>query len=311
MKNLILLRQSIDGTTSLNLAEPHIRNRLLLVLFLITSLLLACGAAIGYWLAGINQPSESVRLSQLRTQLQQRERDLQALKEKVQHDVDAIALQLGTLYAQTLKLNALGGRLTEVAKLDDGEFDFTVPPGIGGAEPVLLDEANTPQGVFADFVRIQRTLDEQQQQFDLLSELMDEQQMDKQLKPAGKPVESGWISSSFGKRIDPFTGKPAFHGGIDFSSHEGTGVKAAAEGVVVWAGSNGGYGKLVEIDHGNGYITRYAHNSEILVKVGDKVEAGQLISRMGKTGRATAPHLHFEVLKNGRKINPWPFIHRA
>jgi murein DD-endopeptidase MepM/ murein hydrolase activator NlpD len=311
MKNLILLRQSIDGTTSFNLAEPHIRNRLLAALAAVVLLIAGLGGLIGYWLADSGQPAESLRLTQLQSRLQDRERELQALKGKVQHDVDAMAVQLGKLYAQALKLNSLGGRLTAVAKLDDGEFDFSVTPGIGGAEPVLLDEENTPMDVFADFLSLQKTLNEQEKQFALLSELMDEQQMDKQLKPSGKPVESGWISSSFGKRTDPFTGKPAFHSGIDFSAHEGTGIKAAADGVVIWAGKNGGYGNLVEIDHGNGYVTRYAHNSQILVKVGDKVKAGQRISRMGKTGRATASHLHFEVLKNGRKINPWPFIHRA
>jgi len=311
MKNLILLRQSIDGTQSYNLAEPHIRTRLLAALAFVVLLLVSAGGLVGYWLADDGQPTESVRLAQLKARVQERERELESLKDKMQHDVDAMALQIGKLYAQALKLNSLGGRLTQVAKLDDGEFDFSVTPGIGGAEPVLLDEENTAVGVFADFLSIQKTLDEQQQQFALLSELMGEQQMDKQLKPAGKPVESGWISSSFGKRSDPFTGKPAFHNGIDFSSHEGTGIKAAADGVVIWAGKNGGYGNLVEIDHGNGYVTRYAHNSKILVKVGDKVKAGQPISKMGKTGRATAPHLHFEVLKNGRKINPWPFIHRA
>ncbi len=311
MKNLILLRQSIDGTQSYNLAEPHIRTRLLMAVSALVILLMAAGGVIGYWLGGGSQKAESVRLAALKMRVEQQENELQALKQHMQHGIDAMALQIGKLYAQALKLNSLGGQLTKVAKLDDGEFDFSVPPGIGGAEPVLLNEENTISTVFADFLSIQKTLEEQQQQFALLSDLMNEQQMDKQLKPTGKPVESGWISSSFGKRIDPFTGKPAFHSGIDFSSHEGTGIKAVADGVVVWAGKNGGYGNLVEIDHGNGYVTRYAHNSQILVKVGDKVTAGQLISKMGKTGRATASHLHFEVLKNGRKINPWPFIHRA
>ena len=126
--------------------------------------------------------------------------------------------------------------------------------------------------------------------------------------PQGRPVNSGWISSYFGKRTDPFTGKPANHTGIDFAGKLGDPVNAVAEGVVTWSGDRYGYGIMVEINHGNGYVTRYAHNSENLVAVGDEVKKGQTVALMGETGRATGPNLHFEVLRNGRRVNPVNFI---
>jgi len=137
---------------------------------------------------------------------------------------------------------------------------------------------------------------------------LNEKELDRQIKPSGKPIRKGWISSSFGGRVDPFTGKQAFHSGIDFSGKHGAVIQAVAEGVVVWTGKRGDYGHMVEIDHGAGYITRYAHMSETNVIVGQKIDKAQAIGVMGKTGRATSEHLHFEVLKKGHKVNPWPFL---
>ena len=127
----------------------------------------------------------------------------------------------------------------------------------------------------------------------------------------GRPVNSGWISSYFGKRTDPFTGKPANHRGVDFAGKMGAEIIAVADGVVTWSSSRYGYGELVEINHGNGYSTRYAHNSENLVAVGDEVRKGQTVALMGETGRATGPNLHFEVLKNGHRVNPVNFIRES
>ncbi|MBL4638591.1 MAG: M23 family metallopeptidase, partial [Proteobacteria bacterium] len=120
----------------------------------------------------------------------------------------------------------------------------------------------------------------------------------------------GWISSYYGKRIDPFTGKKAFHKGLDLAGKAGSGIHTVADGMVTWIGKRSGYGALVEVDHGNGYVTRYAHNKTIKVKVGDKVNKGQVIALMGSTGRSTGPHVHFEILRDGKNINPYNFVKR-
>jgi murein DD-endopeptidase MepM/ murein hydrolase activator NlpD len=137
------------------------------------------------------------------------------------------------------------------------------------------------------------------------------QSLSERVSPAGRPVKSGWMSSYFGRRTDPFTGKPANHKGVDFAGKEGAEVVAVADGVVTWSSKRYGYGQLVEINHGNGYATRYAHNSENLVDVGQEVRKGQTVALMGDTGRATGPNLHFEVLHKGRAVNPVKFIQQG
>ena len=129
--------------------------------------------------------------------------------------------------------------------------------------------------------------------------------------PSGRPINKGWISSRYGKRNDPFTGKPDFHKGIDLAGREGADVIAVGSGVVMWSGKRFGYGNMVEINHGNGYITRYGHNKENVVKVGDTVKKGQVIAQMGNTGRSTGPHVHFEVWRSGRTVDPMKFIQTA
>ncbi|HEY9050177.1 MAG TPA: M23 family metallopeptidase, partial [Gammaproteobacteria bacterium] len=124
------------------------------------------------------------------------------------------------------------------------------------------------------------------------------------------PITRGWISSYYGMRTNPFTGKLQFHKGMDFASKSGSEVQAVAGGVITWSGKRYNYGNMVEVNHGNGYVTRYAHNKENLVKVGDTVKKGQAVASMGSTGRSTGPHVHFEVLKDGRQINPLKFVQK-
>jgi len=238
----------------------------------------------------------------------QKENDIQQFKSQVNRELDSLALQIGGLYAQSMRINALGDRLTEVAKLESNEFDFNTQPGIGGAGLELTNEENTPQDLFTRLYSIQASFKQQEQQLGLLNDLLNEKDLDQQIKPSGKPIRKGWISSSYGGRVDPFTGKQAFHSGIDFSGQKGSIIQAMADGVVIWAGKRGNYGRLVEIDHGAEYVTRYAHLSATNVTVGQKVEKAQAIGVMGKSGRATSAHLHFEVLKKGHKVNPWPFL---
>jgi murein DD-endopeptidase MepM/ murein hydrolase activator NlpD len=128
--------------------------------------------------------------------------------------------------------------------------------------------------------------------------------------PSGKPVKNGWVSSYYGYRTDPFNGKKVFHDGLDFAGKEGSKVYAVADGIVTWKGRRNGYGELVEIDHGNGYVTRYAHNKTVIAEQGQKVTKGQAIALMGSTGRSTGPHVHFEVLRDGKSVNPYKFVQR-
>jgi murein DD-endopeptidase MepM/ murein hydrolase activator NlpD len=153
-----------------------------------------------------------------------------------------------------------------------------------------------------------QAVDGLEEQLDVLEEVIINRQLRKESKPRGRPIEKGWTSSYYGKRTDPFTGKLAMHKGMDFAGKAGSGVIAVASGVVTWSGDRYGYGQLVEINHGNGYATRYGHNAEILVEVGESIEKGQKIALMGSSGRSTGPHVHFEVLKNDRQVNPSKYV---
>ena len=211
--------------------------------------------------------------------------------------------------ARIIRLDALGRRLTDMADLEDGEFDFDSEPALGGPEEPMPTGSNVAVPELVEsMATLNEQLDNREAQLGVLESMLAGQNLNDRVYPQGRPVGSGWISSYFGKRTDPFTGKPANHTGIDFAGKFGDPVTAVADGVVTWSADRYGYGVLVEINHGNGYSTRYAHNSENLVAVGDEVKKGQVVARMGETGRATGPNLHFEVLKNGRRVNPVNFI---
>ena len=165
--------------------------------------------------------------------------------------------------------------------------------------------------VVSAMTTLRSQLSDREAQLNVLEGMLMHQSLKDRVYPQGRPVSSGWISSYFGKRTDPFTGKPANHGGVDFAGKFGAEITAVADGVVTWSGDRYGYVIMVEVTHGAGYITRYAHNSENLVDVGDEVRKGQVVALMGETGRATGPNLHFEVLQNGRRVNPVRFIRDA
>jgi murein DD-endopeptidase MepM/ murein hydrolase activator NlpD len=151
-------------------------------------------------------------------------------------------------------------------------------------------------------------MDDREQKLSVLERLLMDRSLRARVIPSGRPVTEGWLSSGFGKRADPFTGKQEYHDGVDFAGKEGADVMSVGDGVVTWSGKRSGYGNLVEINHGNGYVTRYGHNKEQLVDVGDTVKKGQMIALMGSTGRSTGPHVHFEVLRNGKPVNPSRYI---
>ena len=234
--------------------------------------------------------------------------EIATARQSAQADIDALTLRLGQMQAQMLRLNALGGRLVGQSDLDKAEFDFNAVPAVGGPE----DVANRQSVPLADFLsmldQLEAEMEDRDQKLSVLESLLMSRSLNERVMPSGRPVEDGWLSSRYGKRNDPFSGKQDFHKGLDFAGKKGSEVIAVGDGVVSWAGKKSGYGKLIEINHGNGYATRYGHNQSHMVKVGDTVKKGQQIALMGSSGRSTGPHVHFEVLRNGKKVNPSEFI---
>ncbi len=230
---------------------------------------------------------------------------LEDTRREAQREVNALAARLAELQAQANRLNALGDRLTRIAKLGDGEFDFNQPIGLGGAEPSQDMPARHLveglDGVEAGFSHAGR-------QLSVLEALLFDQELERNAVPSRSPVAGGYITSGYGGRADPFGGGRQFHKGIDFDARRGEPVMSVADGVVSYSGVRSGYGNVVEVDHGNGFVTRYAHNARNSVKVGDLVRSGQQLALAGSTGRSTGVHVHLEVWENGRLHNPRKFL---
>ena len=262
----------------------------------------------GYWY-GTMQTSAS-ELVALENDIFKQKILIKEARQTAETELDALAARLGTMQANVIRLNAMGQRLVKVGKLDAKEFNFKNEPSYGGpaeAESIanINFATNNLNGIIAN---LDKQLASREEQLDVLEEVIMNRRLRSESKPRGRPITKGWTSSYYGKRTDPFTGKLAMHKGMDFAGKEGSEIIAVASGVVTWAGDRYGYGELIEVNHGNGYTTRYGHNAELLVEVGDSVVKGQAISHMGSTGRSTGPHVHFEVLKNDRQINPSKFV---
>ncbi|HMN45002.1 MAG TPA: M23 family metallopeptidase [Povalibacter sp.] len=229
-------------------------------------------------------------------------------RQELQNRLDALAGRVGQMNAHVIRLDALGRRLTEMAHLDKGEFDFDRVPAVGGPEALAESALVAAPDISSMLDTLSRQIKDRERQLSVLESLISTRNLSRQIVPGGRPVMQGWISSYFGQRTDPFNGRTVYHKGIDFAGPAGSQVVAVAAGVVTYSKDRFGYGKTVEINHGNGYVTRYAHNQRTLVTPGDTVQKGQAIALIGSTGRSTGPHLHFEVLKNGRAIDPMSFV---
>lgn len=230
-----------------------------------------------------------------------------ATRRELDERLDALASRVGQMNAHVIRIDALGRRLTEMAGLEKGEFDFGREPAAGGPEADDGAFANAPD-LTSMLDQLALQIRDRERQLTVLESLISTKNLSKQLLPNGRPVVQGYVSSHFGHRADPFTGRRAFHRGIDFAGPAGSQVIAVAAGVVTLAEDEPGYGRTLEITHGNGYMTRYGHNASLLVQVGDTVQKGQPIALIGSTGRSTGPHLHFEVLRNGRQVDPMAFV---
>ena len=273
-------------------------------------LVMAAGFAGGHWYSSqTGSGVSSGELEALTAQIADQKETIQMIRQGSEDTLDAFAIRIAQMNARMIRLDAVGRRLTEMAEIDDSEFNFDSEPALGGPEEPMAAGSNVaiPEVVEAMTV-LGYQLANREAQLGVLESVLMNQNLKDRVYPQGRPVKSGWLSSYFGKRTDPFTGKPANHTGIDFAGKIGAEIVAVADGVVTWSGDRYGYGIMVEINHGNGYSTRYAHNSENLVAVGDEVRKGQVVALMGETGRATGPNLHFEVLQSGRRVNPVKFI---
>ncbi|HOV57070.1 MAG TPA: M23 family metallopeptidase [Rhodanobacteraceae bacterium] len=306
--NIIIVAKPGALPKTINLT--HTRTRVMCGLIL-GAASLGCGLlGVGLALAFASPRDRALaEVHALREQLGQQKQDLLRIRGDAQRDADALAVKLGELQAQATRLNALGERLTRVGKLADGEFNFNEAPAVGGPEePAALTAPPAPLALDRTVDELNHQFARQQAQLEVLENLLLDRKIESSLMPAGMPVDAGYIASYFGGRPDPFNGASAFHSGIDVDAPAGTDIHAVAEGVVTFDGQRPGYGNVIEIDHGNGYMTRYAHNARNLAKVGDRVHVGQTVAKVGSTGRSTGTHVHFEVWLNGRALNPIAFV---
>ena len=255
---------------------------------------------------------QAARISLEEQRAMDRAEALAQMSVEAQSRLTAMTRRLAGLQAHVTRLDALGTHLTDLAGLEGSEFDFSGPPAIGGpSRPITGAPSLTVAEVDTQFSALDELFARREVQFDVLSGLLSAEQLRVEATPAGRPIRSGWQSSPYGHRIDPISGVRAWHDGVDFAGREGSDILAVASGVVSWSGHKSGYGTMVEVSHGDGLITRYAHNQENLVDVGDLVRRGDVIALMGSSGRSTGPHVHFEVFKHGRAVDPATYVRRT
>ena len=302
--NILFLSSNKGQMCSLSLGKP--------LHFL--ALVLMIGGMVGgsaYWGYSLNPTQDNQGLvDQWQEELHQQKVRLQHIQEESDANVDALSSRLGLLQAHVMRLDALGRKLINMASIDQGEFDFDSTPALGGPETVS-QKVEQPLELSQAIERLSLELENRENQLLVLENLVMNENLQKEVQPSGRPIKKGWLSSYYGMRTHPLSGRKEMHKGIDFASEMGGDVIAVAKGVVTYAGKRYAYGQVIDIAHGNGYTTRYAHNSKLLVSVGDTVEKGFQIAEIGSSGRSTGPHVHFEVLKNGRQINPMKFIHAS
>ncbi|WP_258807408.1 M23 family metallopeptidase [Pseudidiomarina sp. CB1] len=264
--------------------------------------------------SGLSSEDVRSRISAEQLALAAQSEVVQQIKADTEKKLAAMTMQMGEMRAKLRRLDVIGERLAATAEIDmtDLNDDSQQRLAMGGPEASILDAPSIPAAdVMTDLERLIGELEDKQNQLTTLESVLMRHHISAESFVAGRPVEGGWLSSHYGVRKDPFNGTPTMHNGIDFANlAEDAGVYATGAGVVTWSGERYGYGKLVEIDHGGGLKTRYGHCAELLVKEGDVVTRGQEIAKLGSTGRSTGPHVHYEVLRNERHIDPSNYVYR-
>lgn len=302
--NILFLSSSRGQICGLNLTKPlH-----LLLMIGMVGLIVTGSVYVGYTL-NPSQDNQAL-INEWQTDVHRHQVQLNHIREEADADIDALSSRIGLLQAHVMRLDALGRKLVKMARIDKGEFDFNNTPALGGPE-ALTNKGLDPDELTRVIDQLGFELENREDQLVVLENLVLNENLQKEVQPSGRPIVKGWISSYYGMRTHPLSGRREMHKGIDFAGKLGGPVIAVAKGVVTYAGKRYGYGQVIDIAHGNGYTTRYGHNSRLLVSVGDTVEKGFQIAEIGSSGRSTGPHVHFEVLKNGRVTNPVRFIRAA
>ena len=300
---IILISDRLAKARSVNLSPVHLAGMALL------GLALLCGATSALYWFTLRYAAE-FRIPVLQQLvLASQEAEAERGRTFLQQNLNAMAVKLGEMQAQLTRLDALGERLSSLAGFRAQEFRFSEAPGLGGAAPTLMPPQNLSLAEFGEkLAMLSRHVENRNDMLGVFEAQLFEAAVKKKLLPNIMPVEAPYQASSFGKRIDPFTGQWTMHEGIDFLADHGSPVVAAAGGVVQFAGLHPQYGIMIDIDHGDDLVTRYAHLSKLFVREGDVVVRGHRIALSGTTGRSTGPHLHFEVRFRGSAQNPAKFL---
>jgi murein DD-endopeptidase MepM/ murein hydrolase activator NlpD len=304
--NIILVSNRFAKARSITLTGTH----LTIIAILAAGLFVAAVFAAQYAIVRFQPGLMSNELRAWMASAQQDEQQKQ--QAYLRKSLDTLAMHLGQMQAQLLRLDGLGTRLAKLTGMKPQEFSFGQLPAQGGPYlPTAMQQDVSLASMEQQMADLKVLLSDRSDKLVALETLLMQDKLSKKLLPSVPPINTGWYSSNFGWRIDPFTGKNAMHEGVDYMISEGTPIHASAGGVVVYADMHPQYGNMVEIDHGNQVITRYAHASKLLVKVGQMVRRGQQIALSGSTGRSTGPHLHFEVRYKGLAQNPVRFLEKA
>ena len=304
--NIILVSSQLAKARSVTLTKIH------LLVLVVLGLALFIGAVLMTQYAIVRLQPGSIS-NELRLWLASAQQDEQQKQQAyLRESLDTMAQRLGQMQAQLLRLDTLGARLAKISGMKPQEFSFDQMPAQGGPYmPVAQQSGLSLDNMNQQLATLSTLLGDRSDKLVALETLLMQNTLSKRLLPSVAPITEGWYSSNFGWRIDPFTGKNAMHEGVDYMVQAGTPVYASAGGVVVYADYHPQYGNMVEIDHGNDIVTRYAHASRLLTKVGVVVRRGQMIARVGSTGRSTGNHLHFEVRYKGLAQNPVRFLQNA
>lgn len=275
------------------------------------------GIAGGYWL-GTSADSPVLTGKVGRSAAEMWQGTLSTQRDAVTHAtrqaenrLRALTLRVAEMQAKLLRLDALGERLARVRHVGKNEFDFSVPPAVGGPEDGSSGAVYAKPDFVAVLDDLAERIDAREKELKVLQSLVDGGRLREESFLSGNPVRVGYLSSNFGRRIDPFEGNLAFHRGVDFAGPEGSDIVATGDGIIVEAGVHTGYGLMIEVSHGDGISTVYAHCEKLVGRVGEIVREGQVIAKLGSTGRSTGPHVHYEVRRNGVAIDPAAYVASA
>ena len=302
--NIILVSNRLAKTRSITLGGWQ----LLFMLLLLSGSVWIAAFALQYTLARFAPEGLNYGVRALLSKIQSDERQKQ--QSYVHNSLDAMAARVGQMQAQMQRLDALGARLAKLTGMKPEEFKFDQMPAQGGPLVTLSAQEMSVNSLEQQLNRLTQTVNDRSDKLLALETMLLQNQLSRKLLPSIPPVNEGFYSSNFGWRLDPFTGSNAMHEGVDFMANAGTAIRASAGGVGAYASLHSQYGNMVEIDHGNDIVTRYAHASRLLVKVGQVVRRGEKVAEVGSTGRSTGNHLHFEVRYKGIAQNPVRFLQK-